>query len=124
MRAFGLGSGYEFESLPSPTLLPLLDCYFVTMDQIRFECMRRLGWVEQPVPGGEIPIIKQVLRGLKASNPFAFKCPKMTPRHPGIQKVRGEDDLDYGRFLRMHIPDAVEEFRKRIITKLNRGSKA
>jgi hypothetical protein len=48
----------------------------------------------------------------------------MTPRHPGIQKVRGEDDLDYGRFLRMHIPDAVEEFRKRIITKLNRGSKA
>lgn len=124
MGAFGLGSGYEFESLPSPTLLPLLDCYFVTMDQIHFECMRRLGWVEGPVPGGGIPIIEQVLRDLKISSSFVLKSPKMTPHHPGFQKVRGESDFDYGRFLRMHIPDAVKEFRKRIVTGMETGHKA
>lgn len=124
MGASGLGSGYEFESLPSPKLLPLLDCYFVTMDRIRFECMRRLGWVEDPLPGAQIPIIELVLRDLKASAPFTLKNPKMTPRHPGFGKVRGENDPDYGRFLRMHVPDAIKEFRKGIIAKVETGRKA
>ncbi|MEW6666337.1 MAG: hypothetical protein AB1512_14095 [Thermodesulfobacteriota bacterium] len=122
---FGLGSGYEFESLPSPTLLPLLDCYFLTMDRIRFECMRRLGWVEEPVPvGDEMTIIEQVRLDLNTSTPFLLNGPKMTPRHPGFQKVRGENDFDYGRFLRMHIPDAVTEYRKRTTAKEDSGRKA
>jgi len=123
-RASGLGSGYEFESLPPSTLWHLLDCYLVTMDRIRFECMRRLGWVEESVRGRENSIIDQVLRDLKTSGDSLLKPPRMTPRHPGFQQVSGENDFDYGRFLRMYAPDAVKAFRQRLIAHVDWGHKA
>ena len=50
MGIYGLGSGYEFESLPPGTVSALLDPFFLITDQIRFDCLRRLNWAV--FPGG------------------------------------------------------------------------
>jgi hypothetical protein len=123
MGTLGLGSGYQFETLPPEVLLRLMDSYFAILDRLRFECMHRLGWIEEPVPGGETPIIEQILQERNASPPLV-STPRMTSRHPGYGYVSGEGDFDYGRFLRMHIPDAVREFRKRISAHAKSGGNA
>jgi coenzyme F420-reducing hydrogenase delta subunit len=111
MNVSGLGSGFEFEILPPEKLMPLMGSYFILVDQVRFECMRRLGWVES-IPWESKSIIEQVFESFRVSSPFMLPVPKMTPRHPGYEKIRGTDDLDYVTFLRKHIPDAIRAFRK------------
>jgi len=123
MGALGLGSGHEFETLPAHRLMTLMDAYFVIMDQIRFECMRRLVWIEA-IPWAEKSIIKQIFEARDIPSPFMLKTPRMTCRHPAFNKTRGEDDFDYGRLLRTYIPDALEAFRKKSSSKMNDQKRA
>ncbi len=120
MGASGLGSGYEFQALPPDTLMPLLDAYFVLMDQVHFECMRRLGWIKN-IPWVEKPIIDQVLEA-KEISPFTLKMPEMTPQHPAHGRTRGKDDFDYGRWLRSRIPEAIDLLKRRIAAAIHDGA--
>lgn len=116
MGGLGLGSGHHFETLPAEKLMPLMDVYFVIMDQIHFECMRRLGWVES-IPWAEKSIMDQIIEARNLLSPFLLKPPAMTPGHPAFNEITGGDDFDYGRLLRMHIPDAWKAFRNRMNSK-------
>lgn len=123
MGALDLGSGHGFETLPGHRLMPLMDAYFIIMDQIRFECMRRLGWIEE-IPWADKSIIEQVLAARDISSPFMLKTPRMTCLHPGFNKMRGEGDPDYERLLRMHIPDAIRAFTRKLHSKMTDRKRA
>lgn len=112
MGVSGLGSGYDFEALPPDTLMPLLDAYFVLMDQVHYECMRRLGWIENS-PWAEKPVVDQV-REAAGISPFMLGVPEMTPQHPAFGITKGRHDFDYGRWLRKHVPKSIHLFAKRI----------
>ena len=59
-RLLGLGREIGFESLSSQDKMSVLDVYFALLDQFRFECLHRLGWLVS-YPGQEIPLVRLAL---------------------------------------------------------------
>jgi hypothetical protein len=115
MGALGLGSGYEFESLPSNKLLPLLDVYFLLIDQVRFECMRRLGWI-QNIPLGQKPIIQLIRDQKQGVSPVLTASPLLSPDHPAFPEYSLLNEMEKRSFIRRIIPEAVKQFQSRVST--------
>lgn len=127
MGSHGLGRGYEFESLPSHQLLPLLDVHLFITDQVRFECMRRLGWIENILQEGR-PIIEQVLDAASPKYSGMLETPGPTRKHPAYREDLKAKGFDRGVLIRRHIPDALRQFKRRLRKKNrrphNRSSKS
>lgn len=113
MGALGLGSGYEFETLPSEKLLPLLDVYFILIDQVRFECMRRLDWV-QDIPLGNQSIITLIREYGPGVNLALVDPPKLAQQHPAYPDYSQLSEIEQRIFIRKLIPEAVEQFKAKI----------
>jgi hypothetical protein len=113
MGSLGLGSGLEFESLPAEKLLPLLDIYFLLIDQVRFECMRRLGWVEE-IPYGDHPLITLIQDCSRGHYNTLTAAPGLSPDHPDYPEYARLSKLDQGVFVRKAIPEAIRIFKKKI----------
>jgi hypothetical protein len=113
MGSLGLGTGYDFESLPSETLLPLLDIYFILIDQVRFECMRRLNWVRE-IPFGNQPLIPLIRAFRQGSNLALIEPPKLSSGHPSFPTYAKLMDMEQRVFIRKLIPEAVAQFKEKI----------
>jgi hypothetical protein len=113
MGVLDLGSGFEFESLPSEKLLPLLDIYFLLIDQVRFECMRRLGWIEE-IPFGDKPLIALVQNYSQGNYNALTAPPKLSRQHPSYPLYAGLSEMEKGVFVRRNIPEAIQAFKERI----------
>jgi hypothetical protein len=113
MGGLGLGSGYEFESLSSEKLLPLLDIYFLLIDQVRFECMRRLGWVHD-IPLGLTPIIRLIREYKNDRSPVLSTPPMLAPNHPAFLEFSLLSKIEQQSFIRRMIPEAVKQFQARV----------
>jgi hypothetical protein len=101
----------DVRSLPSRTRLQVLDLALFMIDQLRFECMTRLGWID-PLPAREIALIHLIqsdattLRRLRTT-------PLLREDHPHHHSFRGFLDMEKETFLRRQIPAALEQFRRR-----------
>jgi hypothetical protein len=119
MGALGLGNGFEFESLPSEKLVPLLDVYFILIDQVRFECMRRLGWVHD-IPLGQTPIIR-LIREYNNNIPLVLSTPpRLALNHPAFPEYSLLEEMDQQSFIRRMIPEAVKQFQTQVKTSGNK----
>ena len=113
MGVYGLGSGYEFESLSPDQVGKLLDPFFLLTDQFRFECLRRLGWA-YPSPASALPLI-ELVQQIRERIPVDFLgTPELTPVHPAYPLLKKPALLEQAVFLRRHLLEAVREFRERI----------
>lgn len=112
MGALELGRGFEFESLPAEKLLPLLDAYFLLIDQVRFECLRRLGWIEE-IPLGERPLIPLIRDYERGNYNTLTISPKLSPHHPSFPEYSRLPELDQRVFVRKSIPEAVRLFKQK-----------
>ena len=119
MGVYGLGSGYEFESLPPEQVGALLDPFFLITDLMRFECLRRLGWA-YPHPGSVIPIIELVQQIRTRISPDFLGTPELTSAHPAFKMLQKPSLLEQAVFLRRHIPEAVGRFREKILNREER----
>ena len=115
----GLGSGYEFESLPPDQLLPLLDIYFILIDQVRFECMRRLGWVNE-IPLGNKPIIGLIKDSKPGVISTLTETPRPTPKHPAYPEYCLLKEMEKMACIRRTIPEAVKQFQEKMKSHGNR----
>jgi len=113
MGGLGLGNGYEFESLPSERLIPLLDVYFILIDLVRFECMRRLGWVYE-IPLADKPIIDLLLDHKRGILPALTDIPNLTPSHPDFTEYARLNEMEKRTFVRRTIPLAVKQFAEKV----------
>jgi hypothetical protein len=113
MGVLGLGSGYEFESLPSEKLIPLLDVYFILIDQVRFECMRRLGWVYE-IPLGDKPIIGLIRDFKPGVSPTLTDTPELYPNHPAYPEYALLNEIEKRAYIRRMIPEAVKQFQVKV----------
>ncbi len=113
MGGLGLGNGYEFESLPSEKLIPLLDVYFILIDLVRFECMRRLGWIYE-IPLADKPIIELLLDYKQGSLPPLTEIPELTTSHPDYPEYAQLNEMEKGTFARRTIPTAVTQFAAKV----------
>ena len=115
MGAMGLGGALRFrlDDLETPTKLRIMDAAFTIMDRVRFEVMRRLGWVEE-VPGEEIPLIALVQQAWQQGSDFARQVPRLASSHPDYGTYQKLGALDQGTVVRRLIPRAVAQFRERV----------
>ncbi len=116
MGARGLGPSLRFkvDDIDNASKLKILDTAFALVDRVRFEVMRRLGWVEA-VPEGELPLIQLVQQAWRQGAPFAREVPRLSPRHPDYPAYSKLGPLDQAVFLRRLIPRAVDEFQKQLL---------
>lgn len=119
MGAKGLGGSLRFrlDDLDYPMKLKIMDVAFALVDRVRFEVMRRLGWVEA-VPGMEAPIIQLVQGAWLGGANFARELPRLSNQHPEYEAYRRLPPMDQGVFLRRLIPRAVAQFRDQVETEM------
>jgi hypothetical protein len=110
-QGYGGSARFRLDDLDNAAKLKIMDTAFALMDRVRFEVMRRLGWVEA-VPEVETPIIDLVRRAWRLEDRFTREVPRLSPGHPDYQAYFSLPDMDQGVFIRRLIPKAVNRFRE------------
>ncbi|MGD0218170.1 MAG: hypothetical protein ABSC45_11785 [Desulfobaccales bacterium] len=115
MGSRGLGGSLRFrlDDLEYAVKLKIMDTAFALVDRVRFELMRRLGWLEA-VPGGEHSIMQLVQEAWRRQLQFAREIPRLSTDHPDYQAYSRLNHLDRVVFIRRLIPRAVDTFRERL----------
>ncbi len=103
-----MGSGFEFNELSKEKKMIVIDRYLFLLDHIRFECMRRLGWLES-YPGDEFTLVELVMQFDKLSPNFRAQAPVLSPDHPAYKRYSALDTFDKEVFVRKLIPNVLEE---------------
>lgn len=113
MASRGLGGSLRFrlDDLEYAVKLKIMDTAFGLVDRVRFELMRRLGWVEA-TSGSECPIIQLVQEAWARPGEFSRETPSLSRDHPQYPAYARLKAQDRGVFIRRLIPRAVEAFRE------------
>jgi len=115
MGAQGLGGSVRFrlDDLDYTVKLQIMDTAFALVDRVRFEVMRRLGWVDT-VPGMDTPLIELLQQAWRKGSAFARELPHLATRHPEYEGYLKLHPMDQAVFLRRLIPRAVSQFRTQL----------
>jgi hypothetical protein len=115
MGAQGLGGSVRFrlDDLDNDTKMKIMDTAFALVDRVRFEVMRRLGWVEA-VPEADVPIIDLLRRAWRLGGKFGQVAPVLAPDHPDYPAYIRLNPMDRAVMVRKLIPRAVAQFRARV----------
>ncbi len=115
MGARGLGGSLRFrlDDLNNDTKMKIIDSAFALVDRVRFEVMRRLGWVTA-VPEGDVPIIALVERSWRVGDGFGQEAPALAMDYPDFPAYARLSPMDRVVFLRRLIPRAVVTFRDQV----------
>lgn len=106
----GLGAGLRFHFLEGAEKVRILDIAVFLLDQLRFEAMRRLGWIDN-YPGYHIPLVDLVQGfGVRFAD-GSIETPSLSPGHLRYGEYRRTFPADRGVFVRRLIPEAIEAFR-------------
>ena len=110
MNLQGLGSGFEFNELSPKKKMAVIDQYLFLLDQIRFECMKRLGWLES-YPGEEFTLVELIANFEKLAPGLQAKIPLLSRNHPGYEDYAAMTTYDKEGFVRKLIPKLLEEMQ-------------
>jgi hypothetical protein len=115
MGAQGLGGSVRFrlDDLDNDIKMKIMDTAFALVDQVRFEVMRRLGWVAA-LPETNVPIIKLVRQAWRLGSRFGQEAPVLAPDHPDYPAYARLNPMDRMVFLRRLIPRAVICFQDQL----------
>lgn len=115
MGAQGLGGSVRFrlDDLDNDIKMKIMDTAFGLVDLVRFEVMRRLGWVVTTAEA-EAPIIDLVRQAWRLGAGSGQLCPVLAPEHPDYPAYARLTDMDRVVFLRRLIPRAMACFRDQV----------
>ena len=99
-----LGSGFEFNELHPKEKMFVLDRHLFLLDRVRFEYMKRLGWLDS-YAGEEFTVVEVITK-------FEDLAPGLQAKTPLLH----EDHLQYGEYCKM-TPFEKEEFIRKLISK-------
>jgi hypothetical protein len=109
-----MGPAGRFHLMDNAQKMALMDIAIFLIDQIRFECMRRLGWIESYTTI-DIPLVDLISDFTDWRGPGPAYTPALAPDHPRYQEYLQEFDADKLAFVRRLIPEAIETFRRRFL---------
>jgi len=112
MGIMRLGRGAKFHDLESGAKLAVTDITLFLLDQVRFEAMRRLGWVESS-PVFRVPIPDLIEHFTTVYSTMKNHTPELHSSHPRYREYREVFEGDRPVFVRKLLPDALESFRER-----------
>ncbi len=110
MNLLNLGSGFEFDELHSKQKMAVVDRYLFLLDRIRFEYMKRLGWLES-YPGEEFTLVELVIQFEALAPGLQTKTPALSRNHPDYDRFSKVDAFEKEEFIRKLIPKALKEMR-------------
>ena len=110
MNLMNLGSGFEFNELPSKQKMAVVDRYLFLLDRIRFEYMKRLGWLER-YPGEDLTLVDLVVRFEELAPGLQTKPPLLSPKHPEHERFSKMGAFEKEEFIRKLIPKALKEMQ-------------
>ena len=108
-----LGTASDFFHLDKAEKMEIIDISIYLLDQLRFECMRRLNWMQEDTRE-QLPIVDLIeqYQVLKRYGPKSI--PPLSESHPKYHIFSSLSELEKETFIRKQIPEAIEEFGKRL----------
>ena len=113
MGVLDFGPATKFNYLASEQQMHVVDIHLFLADQMRFEMMRRLEWLEA-LPCQNFTMISMVQTYEQMRNRFKDNPPGLAPSHPGHETYQKLTAGDKAVFIRQLLREALEEFEKRI----------
>ena len=110
MTLQNLGSGFEFNELNPKAKMAVIDRYLFLLDRIRFEYMKRLGWLEH-YPGEEFTLVELITLFKRLAPEMQEKTPSLSRTHPSYGKFCIMNDLGKEEFIRKLIPKALNNIQ-------------
>jgi hypothetical protein len=113
MGVLDLGPATKFNYLASEQQMRVVDIHLFLADQMRFELMHRLEWLETP-PCQNISMVEMVQSYAQIRSACKDKPPALAPTHPGYTAYQELAARDKEVFIRQLLREALEKFEKRI----------
>ena len=113
MGILDLGPATKFDYLASEEQMRVVDIHLFLADQIRFEMMRRLEWLDS-LPCQNVSIIVMVQEFDRVKTAFRGSPPGLAPSHPGYDAYQKLATRDKEVFVRQILREALEEFAERV----------
>jgi hypothetical protein len=105
------GSGFEFNEIHPRDKMLVIDHYLFLLDRIRFECMKRLNWLEN-YPGETLTLVELVIQFEKRGRFLQAKIPQLSKEHPAYEEFSALNPYDREGFIRKMIPDLLGEIKR------------
>lgn len=107
MNLENLGSGFEFDDLKPKDKMAVMDRYLFLLDRIRFEYMKRLGWL-QTYPGETFTLVELVIRFDELSHSLQADRPLLRKDHEAYEAFSRMNDFEREEFIRKLIAKALK----------------
>ncbi len=112
----GFGHQATFGLAEKREQMTIVDIHLFLSDHLRFEMMRRLGWLSR-FCATQYPLFEMV----RQFDQIAILCqhdpPLLSETHPGFPNYKTLIDRDRQVFIRRMLPDALNEFKEGITFK-------
>ena len=113
MGALGLGPAVKFGYLEDDDKLRVVDIHLFLVDLIRFELMRRLGWLSPYATQNEC-IVELVQKAEEIKIRYRSQGPKLASTHPKYKNYCNLVPRDKEAFVRGLLTNALEAFKRRV----------
>jgi hypothetical protein len=113
MGALDLGPAAKFFYLANDEQMRVVDIHLLLADQVRFEMMRRIGWLHD-VPGADTGLIDLIRRFETLKQTLREHPPALNESHPGYGEYCGLANGDKDVFIRRMLREAIEAFKKQM----------
>ncbi|UCF86229.1 MAG: hypothetical protein JSV50_11555, partial [Desulfobacteraceae bacterium] len=90
--------------------MAVVDRYLLLLDRIRFEYMKRLGWLES-YPGEEFTLVDFVTQFEALAPGLQTKTPLLSRNHPDYERFSKMGAFEKEEFIRKLIPKALREIQ-------------
>ncbi|OEU63419.1 MAG: hypothetical protein BBJ57_06665 [Desulfobacterales bacterium PC51MH44] len=113
MGVLDLGGALKFYYLDKEKQMMVMDIHFFLVDQVRFEMMRRLGWLDS-FNSEQYSLLEMVQDFDKVKVHCKVRPPELTESHPDYGAYRKLTSMDRETFIRRMLPTAIETFKDRL----------
>lgn len=111
MGVLDLGAATKFPYLDGGDKMRVVDIHLFLADQVRFEMMRRLGWLSG-FATQTFSLIQMVREFDRVKTEARGQAPQLAKGHPEFQHYQGLHQREKETFIRRKLPDALETFQK------------
>ncbi|HOV85450.1 MAG TPA: hypothetical protein PLM79_03750 [Syntrophobacteraceae bacterium] len=109
LSVLGMGSGARFYDLEGSEKMYVMDISIFLLDQLRFESMKRLGWVED-FPTRHISLLDLVEQFGEHFSSRRHETPFLSPSHALYGEYEKTFEGDRSLFVRRLIPEALQAY--------------
>jgi len=112
MGILGTGEALKFYYLEKQEQMMVMDIHLFMADQVRFEMLRRLGWLDSFACENHA-LLEMVRNFDKVKIPCKSNPPKLAKSHPEYAAYKQLSRMDKDVFIRRMLPKSLEAFKKK-----------